>query len=192
MAVAPNFLHTTVREGYGYVVRFTPVKGEVPWKEVTALPLSSSAAFYLAEIERALASLSYAEKLPPLLTLLFLELTETPAQNEPLLPVENQTETVEAVLFNRYKEKLSLNDLAAALCVSPRQASRIVKKRYGVTFSELLRNERMRRAGELLLQTDRSVSQVAFSCGFENENYFFVQFKEIYGVTPAEFRKKKR
>jgi AraC family transcriptional regulator of arabinose operon len=49
-------------------------------------------------------------------------------------------------------------------------------------------NSRIEHAKYLLTTTDISVKQIAQLCGYNNENHFMRQFKEITGITPTKFR----
>ena len=50
---------------------------------------------------------------------------------------------------------------------------------------------RLNAAGNLLVNTDLSISEIAFSCGFHDSNYFGMRFLKMFKMTPSEFRKKK-
>ena len=53
---------------------------------------------------------------------------------------------------------------------------------------ELLRTTRLKRAYELLLTTDKSVSEVAYAVGFSAPSYFTKCFKDEYGMVPGEVK----
>jgi YesN/AraC family two-component response regulator len=59
-----------------------------------------------------------------------------------------------------------------------------------LTFKELVQEKRLSRAIELLKVKDISVLEVMEMVGYENPTYFYKIFKEKYGVTPMEYRKK--
>ena len=50
---------------------------------------------------------------------------------------------------------------------------------------------RLKKAGEELRNTDRSVSEIAFNCGFRNLSNFNRHFKEYFGIVPKDFRNNK-
>lgn len=82
----------------------------------------------------------------------------------------------------------SLEDLAKALGVCPRQAERILKSFYGMTFRKLRHEMRMAHAAALLETGDVSVEMCAQSCGYASVTAFGKAFKEAYGVTPKSYR----
>ena len=92
-------------------------------------------------------------------------------------------EVIEARLEN---SELSVEDLAADMNLSRVQLYRKVKSITGSTPVELLRTARLNRAYQLLLTSDRSVSEVAYLVGFTAPSYFTKCFKEEYGMLPGE------
>ena len=58
--------------------------------------------------------------------------------------------------------------------------------------SEYILNIRIDHAKEMLLHTTHSISEIAYWCGFENDNYFWKTFRKTAGITPASFRKLSR
>ena len=95
-------------------------------------------------------------------------------------------EAVEARLDN---SDLSVDDLAADMNLSRVQLYRKVKSVTGFSPVELLRTARLSRAYQLLLTTDKSVSEVAYAVGFTAPSYFTKCFKEEYGMVPGDVRK---
>ena len=95
-------------------------------------------------------------------------------------------EIVEASLDN---SDLSVDDLAASMNLSRVQLYRKVKAVTGSSPVELLRTARLKRAYQLLLTTDKSVSEVAYGVGFTAPSYFTKCFKEEYGMVPGDVRK---
>jgi AraC-like DNA-binding protein len=85
--------------------------------------------------------------------------------------------------------KLSVEDLAADMNLSRVQLYRKVKAVAGASPVELLRKARLSRAYQLLLTTDKSVSEVAYAVGFTAPSYFTKCFKEEYGMVPGDVRK---
>ena len=95
-------------------------------------------------------------------------------------------EAVEARLSD---SDLSVDDLAADMNLSRVQLYRKVKAVTGSSPVELLRTARLNHAYQLLLTTDKSVSEVAYAVGFTAPSYFTNCFKEEYGMVPGDVRK---
>lgn len=67
--------------------------------------------------------------------------------------------------------------------------SRSLKNYYGVTPSEFIADLRLEYAVNLLLTSNLSVTDICFESGFENLSWFYKQFRQKYGETPADYRK---
>ncbi|MCD8165227.1 MAG: AraC family transcriptional regulator [Bacteroides sp.] len=62
----------------------------------------------------------------------------------------------------------------------------------GQTPNDFILNIRLKKAQMLLKQTDaRTVSEIAYEVGFNSPSYFILRFKELFGVTPAQYQKGK-
>jgi AraC-like DNA-binding protein len=79
--------------------------------------------------------------------------------------------------------------VAGRFFISPEHFSRIFKRETGFNFSEYLNLLRLKRAETLLRQLNTApITQIAQSCGFNDSNYFSVQFKKLYGISPKKFQ----
>ena len=94
-------------------------------------------------------------------------------------------EVVEARLDN---SELSVEDLASDMNLSRVQLYRKVKSVTGSTPVELLRTARLKRAYQMLMTTDKSISEVAYAVGFTTPSYFTKCFKDEYGQPPGDLR----
>ena len=90
------------------------------------------------------------------------------------------------------QEDISRDDAAKIACLSPTHFSRALKQAFGRTFTELLVKMRIDKAKEMLALTDKSLSDVCFQSGFNDQSYFTKVFQKITGVTPGAFRKRRR
>lgn len=95
----------------------------------------------------------------------------------------------EAVEARLDESELSVEDLAADMNLSRVQLYRKVKSFTGSTPVELLRTARLKRGYQLLMTTDKSVSEIAYLVGFSAPSYFTKCFKEEYGQLPGDIRK---
>ncbi|HRI19423.1 MAG TPA: AraC family transcriptional regulator [Panacibacter sp.] len=66
---------------------------------------------------------------------------------------------------------------------------RCFKQQFGVSPVDYINEQRIKSARMMLLAADRSVTEIGFSCGFNNLNYFLKMFKRHTGLTPAQYRK---
>ncbi len=80
----------------------------------------------------------------------------------------------------------SVERLGEKIGLSRVQLYRKVKALTGMTPVELLRKARLNKAQLLLRTTDKSISEIAYDCGFTSPSYFNKCFKDEYGITPGE------
>jgi len=86
--------------------------------------------------------------------------------------------------------ELNLKTVAAATYLSPNYLSHWLRKEIGKTFSELVLERRMHLARTLLLNSNRSVGDIASRCGFADEAYFSRRFRQSHGLPPGQFRRR--
>lgn len=91
-------------------------------------------------------------------------------------------------LSRHFTQPLELSDVAQKLGVSPSHLSRLLNKKCGLGFSDLLNSLRVYEARRLLLQTDLSISQVAFESGFGSIRNFNRIFQKHFHTLPKDFR----
>jgi two-component system, response regulator YesN len=89
-------------------------------------------------------------------------------------------------------KKISLNDAAQSVYLSPKYLSKIFKQEAGVGFSEFKLRIKTDKAKELLAKSALNVNQLSDKLGYENPESFIRQFKKFTKCTPTEFRKKIR
>jgi len=90
---------------------------------------------------------------------------------------------------NYHLDKLSLQDAANHVCLSPNHLSKIFSQSTGTTFIEYLTQTRIRSAMELLMTTNARTYEVAYQVGYNDPHYFSNLFKKMTGMTTKEFRK---
>jgi len=79
--------------------------------------------------------------------------------------------------------------LAKSLKTSQRQLERLFQKYLGCTPTHYNQGLRMERARSLLRQTDRSVTEIALSCGFSSASYFSAVYQRYFGILPSSDRR---
>lgn len=88
-------------------------------------------------------------------------------------------------------DSLSLASTAELLGLSGHQLSELVNTQFGMGFSRLVREYRVRSAQAMLVEEPRaSVLSVGMACGFNSQSSFYVAFREQSGETPAAYRKR--
>ena len=97
---------------------------------------------------------------------------------------------IQLVDENYYNPDVNLQALAGQIFLSPNYVGSLFKKSTGVSFSDYLCSHRLMAAEKLLVEKGMRVSSVAEAVGIPNVSYFCVQFRNAYGVTPSNFKKK--
>ena len=83
-----------------------------------------------------------------------------------------------------------VGDMAQAAAVSRSGLQRKLKQAMGITPLDLMREARINRACQLLTQTDKNISDIAYACGFTDPKYFSRSFRQSTGLSPTEYREK--
>ncbi|MFD4706654.1 helix-turn-helix domain-containing protein [Gottfriedia sp. NPDC058432] len=87
-----------------------------------------------------------------------------------------------------FYESITLQDVAQKFNISPSHLSKKLKKETGMSFNDNLNKIRINESKKLLLQSDKSILEIAVAVGFNYQNHFGKVFKQIVGVTPNAFR----
>lgn len=88
-----------------------------------------------------------------------------------------------------YTKAVSLDTIAEDLFMSKYYICRIFKEYTGFTITEYINILRIKKATQLLENSNQSISDVATELGFESASYFERTFKKIMNVTPLKYRK---
>ena len=89
---------------------------------------------------------------------------------------------------DHFREDISLQDIAHAANISPRECSRCFQNSLHVTAMEYLLEYRIGHACKLLTGSSLSITSVGQSCGFSSGSYFAKRFHEKTGLSPKEYR----
>jgi AraC family L-rhamnose operon regulatory protein RhaS len=108
-----------------------------------------------------------------------------PSRGADSQPVDPMLESYVDWLHRNFYEPLTLDAAATASGMSRRTFTNQFKARTGRTWLEYVNALRIERAQELLRETDRKVTSIAFQCGFEDLSTFYRAFKRITGKTPS-------
>lgn len=85
-------------------------------------------------------------------------------------------------------EEITLQDIAAAAAVSPRECQRIFDRCLHRSPMNYLNKRRLYAAADALVSSDAPVTEIALNCGFASPSYFTQQFRRLFNVTPREYR----
>ena len=97
--------------------------------------------------------------------------------------VENLSGFIEA---NLTTDKIKVDEFCKALGLSRTQLYRKMKSLIGMSFTEFVRDYRLRKAHALLMEGHYNVSEIIYMIGFNSRSYFYESFKKKFGVSPSE------
>ena len=86
---------------------------------------------------------------------------------------------------------VTLDDLAEKFYLSKPYLSKYIKEKSGVTFGELVKKVRMKKARAMLKSSSMTVENIALTVGYQNVEHFNRLFKKAYNMTPVQFRNQK-
>src|SRR5690606_26589552 len=92
-------------------------------------------------------------------------------------------------MLEHYRETCSLQSASSVIHVSPNYLSNLFKKETGISYTNYLTQIRIEKAKALLQGTKMRMTEIADAVGFDNSSYFTVEFKQVTGQSPREYRK---
>jgi len=107
------------------------------------------------------------------------------------LDIKGKVDRAKLFAERNFEKKVTLEDAAKTVGLSPKYLSRIFKSETGTGFSEYRIDLKIREAKKMLEQTGYNINQISDKLGYENVESFIRAFKKITGTTPSDFRKKK-
>lgn len=84
---------------------------------------------------------------------------------------------------------VTLDTLSDYFHLSKPYLSKYIKEKAGMTFQEVVKEERMKKARMMLRETPQTVETIAANVGYENVEHFNRLFKKTYQITPVQYRK---
>lgn len=91
-------------------------------------------------------------------------------------------------IYVHVTERITVNDLAAAICISPTYLSRIFKQEMGISVSEYIRRRKIDMAKNLLRFSNYSLVDIANMLSYSSQSHFIQHFHSQMGMTPKAYR----
>lgn len=117
-----------------------------------------------------------------------MEMTQKRAEDKNM----NRLKEIITYIEKHYAEPISLADVAKEFALNPEYFCRYFRKSMGFTLLEYINMVRLSHIYEDLLRTKDGISVIQERHGFTNHKVFHRMFREIYGCTPSEVRKKQQ
>ncbi|MNO69133.1 HTH-type transcriptional regulator CdhR [compost metagenome] len=92
-------------------------------------------------------------------------------------------------IHKHYDSKITIDEIAAAGSVCRSRCCELFKKHLALTANNYLIQYRVQKSCEMLLETNRPISEISIACGFQTPSYFSYVFRKQIGQIPQDFRK---
>ena len=92
-------------------------------------------------------------------------------------------------LEKNYAEQITVEKMATISNYSESHFSKLFKQLTGESFAQYLKNYRLEKAADRIVNEKKKISEIAVACGFSNLSYFSRSFYEKFRTTPKDFRK---
>ncbi len=99
---------------------------------------------------------------------------------------------VHALITENLEVRYTISELSARFLVNTSTLKEGFKAAYGMPIASYMKEYRIRYAEKLLRSTDRSVAEIAAQVGYETQSKFTKAFKDVAGMTPREYRKRRK
>ena len=190
-----RYINIMVREQYleNVLRSIAPTLLERLRTERTVLTLSGSR---VSEIEQILLQVNYSNPdqyrenddlicsaFLLLLSAILQQITSAPLKVPPALELLNRLVQSNELLT------CNVNDLCRRLGYSRVQLNTMFKRHFGTTPHKYLTDYKFNYAGKLLLNTNKTVTEISYAIGYSNPMQFYATFKKLYNVTPDKYRK---
>lgn len=101
----------------------------------------------------------------------------------------NRLSEITSYIKEHYESELSLDQVAKKFGYSSAYLSRMFQKYAGINYKAFVQNVRVEKAHQVLLDSDCTISEIAFAHGFPNSKAMSRAFQKKYGIVPSEYRK---
>lgn len=101
----------------------------------------------------------------------------------------DRVSTVCSWIDNNIEKNLNIDLIASEFGMSRSLLTKEFRKHTNTSIVEYINTRRLQKAGSIISATDKSITEAALESGFTSIGNFYRKFKELYGVTPSEFKK---
>lgn len=187
-AVAPLYSFGALT-GYlmmGQTLEAGPDAGRMPYEK--ALPLVSDP----AALEEAISRIPVRGQstIDSLVTIMEVCAQYITVSNRMNLSKNELVSEVHRYIEKHYDQKLTIDDLCRQFFCSRASLTRKFRETYHISIHDHICKVRLENGCRLLRTTTLSIGEIAFSCGYGDQNYFTRAFCRTYGMTPMQYRKK--
>lgn len=109
---------------------------------------------------------------------------QTPVQN----PSFQLTEAIMDFIIKNFNRSISVSDISSHFGYTPSYISTLFKTSSGIGIKEFITLQRIKNAEYMLAKSNKSITQIATECGFDDSNYFSTVFRKTHSISPREYR----
>ncbi len=149
-------------------------------EETVSMHIAIYPLYYLGDLIDWKEAFSYLEKLAHII----FELNSS----EELDNSKNIIKTIQVYIDNHLADPLTLTHLSDMVNYNSSYISRLYKQVTGESITDYITLARVRKAKELLKNTDHTIQDIAKMVGFDTSQYFFLVFKKAVGISPGNYR----
>jgi AraC family transcriptional regulator len=107
------------------------------------------------------------------------------------LPLKNPAprwpQMVQELLCDNWNTEISLQQIAFAAGIHPVTVSKYFARYFGCSLGEFRRRLKIERALQMMNSSNKSLTEIAYACGFFDQSHFIRAFKEASGFSPKQF-----
>lgn len=97
---------------------------------------------------------------------------------------------IDHLLESDYQSNITLKYLAEKVGFSPNYLCTVYRQSSNISIVQKLKSIRLQRAEKMLRESQMTISEICYECGFNDLSYFYRSFAEVYGCNPGDHRKK--
>ncbi len=188
--ISPVLLKPRYIEMLGEIQKYFAINLTAPYKDVILYLLNTGAdEFFENSTNKREVSLALTETILYILSknkLIATDLSAVTVKND----VSSVIPRIVSFLNNNYTRRITLEEICKKFFLSKMSLCTKFKSFMHCTVKEYLIRLKITKAKELLINTDKSIEDVALECGFSSANYFGLNFKKEIGLSPLNYRKK--
>ena len=98
--------------------------------------------------------------------------------------------TLMVYVHENFQHAISIDQLADFAHISKRACFRIFQDNLHMTPVEYIREYRLQKACQMLVETSVPITQIAYCCGLGSSSYFGKTFRDAFGCSPMEYRRR--
>lgn len=134
-------------------------------------------------------------RLKTLELMLYLESIDPKIEKRTKVYTRSQVDVVKQIaehMTDNLNRRITIDELSQKFCISATALKNLFKEIYGKPISTYMKEYRIQKAKAMLIETDQSILEIAMAVGYESQSKFGAVFRDMTGLTPLDYRRKKQ